>query len=229
MLTAAPDQQSIVRNGISVLASTKKHIVMLRPNSRLVGANDRPAFTIVVKNQGRTPETLLESSVRASQQIGNKTVPVRVFSHDELVQEEQTRQKIKTVGVALSAMSRSLNASNAGNVHTAGTVLSHNPYGTSIGTFTATTHDPVRAQIAQDAARRQTNDEIAQVREQGAANIQALEQTILKDNTVMPGEWIGGTVVLAPPAKRESGGSAYAISVSFAGEQHTFSVSHIER
>ena len=101
VLTAAPDQQAIVRNGVPVLASNKKHLVMLRPNSRLMGGNARPAFTLIVRNQGRAPETLQEASIRAWQVIGGKHVVVRVYRYDDLMEEEQTRQKIAAFGVAL--------------------------------------------------------------------------------------------------------------------------------
>jgi len=54
-----------------------------------------------------------------------------------------------------------------------------------------------------------------------------LQATILKDNTVMPGEWYGGTVVLAPPEKAQEGATAYTIAVAFGGEEHSFAVSQV--
>jgi hypothetical protein len=51
-----------------------------------------------------------------------------------------------------------------------------------------------------------------------------LQNSILKDNTVLPGEWIGGVIVLDAPA--ETNGSAnYSIDVRVRDEVHTFAVS----
>ena len=85
MLTAAPGQQAIVRDGVPVLVSNKKHLVMLRPNSRLLKGNARPAFTLIVRNQGRTSETLQEASIHARQTVEGKLMGVRVFRYDELI------------------------------------------------------------------------------------------------------------------------------------------------
>jgi hypothetical protein len=50
---------------------------------------------------------------------------------------------------------------------------------------------------------------------------------MLKDNTVLPGEWYGGSIVLAPPQKADDGSSSYVITVDFAGEQHSFAISQV--
>lgn len=228
LLTAAPDQQSIVRNGVPILVSNKKHLVMLRANTRLVKDNARPAFTVIVRNQGKTPDTLREASIQARQMIAGKMQPVRIFRYDELIQEEETRQKVAAFGAAVGGFARAMSAANAGNVNTTGTVVTQGPYGnTTYGTYTATTYDPVRAQIAQEHASNVTHADFERIRAQGEANMQRLDATILKDNTVLPGEWFGGTIVLAPLAKSEKGNSDYTIIVAFGGEEHTFAVSQV--
>jgi hypothetical protein len=228
-LSAGPNQQAIVKDGVPALISPKRHLVMLRPNNRLIKRGSRPAFTLVVKNQGSVPQTLLESSISASQSIDGKVVAVRVHRYDELVEEEQTRQTIAAVGTALSAFGRAMSAADAGYSHTTGTFNTYGSNtGNTYGTYSATTYDPARAQLAQQAASAQTNREISELRSQGEQNLQRLQQTILKDNTVMPGEWYGGSIVLDPPDIAESGATTYSIVVIFAGEQHTFSVSHTE-
>jgi hypothetical protein len=228
LLTAGPDQQAIVRDGVPALISQKKHLVMLRPSARLIKGNARPAFTLVVRNQSSKPETLLESSITASQSVAGKAVAVRVYRYDELVQEEQTRQAFAAFGTALAGMGRAMSAANAGYVNSTG---SFNTYGSgyrsTYGTYSATTYDPLRAQLAQQAANAQTTADFAALRAQGEENLYALESTILKDNTVMPGEWFGGSIVLAPPEKAETGHTAYVITVRFGGEEHTFSIAHV--
>jgi hypothetical protein len=90
-----------------------------------------------------------------------------------------------------------------------------------------TTYDPARAQAAQSIADAETRADFERVKAQGEANLQALETTILKDNTVMPGEWYGGTIVLAPPVSSAQGRKDYSIAVIFGGEEQTFAVTHV--
>jgi hypothetical protein len=66
------------------------------------------------------------------------------------------------------------------------------------------------------------------IKAQGEANLDNLQAVILKDHTVMPGEWYGGTVMLQSLNTPESGLS-YAVAVSFGGEEHRFSVSQRPR
>jgi len=149
------------------LISKKRHLVMIRANTRLLPGGARPAFTVIVRNQGRGPETLLETGIRAHQTVAGKTAALRVFRYDELVEEEQTRQAVAAFGAALSGFGNAMAASNAGYVNTTGSVTTRGPYGTSYGTYSATTYDPLRAQIAQDRAAAQTQADFDRIRAQG--------------------------------------------------------------
>ena len=51
-LIADHDQQALTRDGVQTLASKKKHLVMLRPGSRVVRSGTRPAFVVAVRNLG---------------------------------------------------------------------------------------------------------------------------------------------------------------------------------
>jgi len=225
-LTPASDQQAIYRDGLPALVSQKKHVVMIRPNVRQVKGNSRPSFTVAVLNADRQPHTLFEKAISAYQFDQGKSVPLRVYSHAELVQEEQTRQTIAAVGVALSAAGRTMSASNAGYVKSTGSINTYGAYGSTHSTYRSTTYDPLRAQLAQNAANAQTQYDIARMKAQGENNLRLLQGTILKDNPVLPGEWYGGTVVLDPPSGSDNVKS-YELSIQFGGEQHTFSVSHL--
>ena len=227
-LAAGPGQEAIVRDGVPALVSKKRHLVMLRPNNRLLKGNARPAFTLVVRNMGGSSETLLESKISAQQLLGGKTASVRFLRYDELVKEESDRQTAAAIGATLAGVGRAMSASNAGYVTTNGTVNAYSPYGSSVGTYSATTYDPLRAQLAQQAANTETEADFANLAAQGERNLAGLQQTILKDNTVMPGEWYGGTIVLEPPERSSSGPTSYSIAVDFGGETHIFQVSQVE-
>jgi hypothetical protein len=47
--------------------------------------------------------------------------------------------------------------------------------------------------------------------ETGQRNMAALEQPVIKDNTLMPGEWYGGQLHLAPPTDQGGGPKTYSI------------------
>ena len=71
---------------------------------------------------------------------------------------------------------------------------------------TGTFYSPTAAVIAQNNAAIQNEAMFAATIETGQRNMAALEQTVIKDNTLMPGEWYGGQLHIAPPtdqARRE--------------------------
>lgn len=232
-LVAAADQLALTRDGVPALISRKNHVLLLRPNSRQIKSSSRPSFTIAALNAGSTPQELFERAISAWRHDGKKLVELRVFKYDELVQEENTRQTVAALGAALVGVSRGIAAANSGYVTTTGsyhggsygTVGRQAFQNTTYGTYSATTYDPLRAQLANRAAQEQTDADFAAIRQQGEANLAQLQDTILKDNTVLPGEWYGGTIVLDVPEKSDNGSSTYTISVRFGGETHEFQVS----
>ena len=226
-LVAGPGQETAYRDGLPALVSRKHHSVMLRPNSALVPGNERPAFTLVVRNGGGKPENLMISEISAHQTVNGKPQQVRLYRYEELVQEERTRQAWLAFGAAIGGVGRAMSASNAGYVTTTGSVHGYGRNGSMYGTYSATSYDPLRAQIAQQSAAAQTEADFAAIRASGEQSLAQLQMTILKDNTVMPGEWIGGTIVLAPPEYAEkSPSTSYSVTVNFGGELHEFTIAH---
>ncbi|MCC7251618.1 hypothetical protein [Hyphomicrobium sp.] len=226
-MAAAPGQESIIRDGVPALVSRKKHVVMLKPNSRVIDGSARPAFTIVVNNMSGAPHDLLESSISARQNVEGKHVAVRVHRYDELVQEEKDKQAVQAFAAVLSGTARAMSAANAGYVTSTGGVNTYGYGGRAYGTYTATTYDPLRAQIAQQAANAETANDFDRLRIEGERNLSGLQQTILKDNTVLPGEWYGGTVVLDRLTHPTKGPTEYIVQVEFAGEMHEFAVKQV--
>src|SRR5262249_16908389 len=162
------------------------HLVMLSANSRAVKSNARPGFTVVIKNLGRQPETLMMSSFSASSRTSNQVAGIRIYQYEELLKEEQTRQAWAAFGAALEGAGNAMSAASAGYVNTTGSVsgtANGRPY---YGTYSSTAYDPYRAQMAQQAAQAQTAADFAALRAEGEANLTRLNATILKDHTVMP-------------------------------------------
>jgi hypothetical protein len=65
---------------------------------------------------------------------------------------------------------------------------------------------------------------IANTVESGRQNMAALEQTVLKDNTVMPGQWVGGRVYFTPPAGETGQPKRYTITVRIGVDEHFIEV-----
>lgn len=61
--------------------------------------------------------------------------------------------------------------------------------------------------------------------DQAQYQLNHLQASILKDHTVMPGEWHGGVVVVEAPEKGQNGAAEYTVTLQFDGEEHAFTVS----
>lgn len=201
-LIPTPGQETILRNGLPTLVSKKKHLVMLKPNAVAVKSSSRPSFTLVVRNLGAMAENLLEQNISANLNVGGgKTANLPVLRYAQLVTEEQNRQNARVVVAALSGVGQVVSAASAGNSTTTGSFSTSGPRGSSTyGTYSASTYDAGAAYAAQAHAQAQSAENFAVLQAQGEQNLAALERTILKDHTVMPGEWFGGSIVLEVPS-----------------------------
>ena len=66
---------------------------------------------------------------------------------------------------------------------------------------------------------------ISGIVEQGQQNMAALEQGVIKDNTLMPGEWYGGQLHIQPLSSEGEGPKAYSISLLVGTERHDIDIS----
>jgi len=95
--------------------------------------------------------------------------------------------------------------------------------GSTTGIYSATTYDSGRAYAAQQMASAQTVANFAAIQLNGQQALDQLQNAILKDNTVLPGQWIGGVVVLDSPTET-NGAASYSLDVRIGGEIHTFAI-----
>src|SRR6185312_12607994 len=144
--------------------------------------------------------------------------PLKVYTYDELVSEERTRQVVQAVLVGVAAAGNAVSAANAG--HYSGTATVHGPRGTS--TVQVRGYDPTAAAIAQDRAAAQNDAMIANAVATGQRNMDTLEKSVIKDNTLFPGEWYGGQLHFASPIG--SGPKSYVITVQVGGDVHEIDV-----
>jgi hypothetical protein len=226
-LLAGSGQEALVRDGAHSLISAKKNIVMLQAGGSEVVSGARPTFVVAIRNMQNANFLFRASEIKATRVLDDGTMTdLKVWGYDELVKEERTRQTWAAVGAALGGVSRSMNAANAGYSQTNGSFNAYNSYGGSAhGTYQSTTYNSYQSYSAQQLANAQTSADFAMIRSEGQNNLAALKGSIIKDNTLMPGEWYGGTIVLDAPKKSKAGVTNYIVLVTVEGETHQFRVS----
>jgi hypothetical protein len=220
---AGPSQQAIVRDGHPALISQKQNsLVMIRPALRQFPSGTRPVFVVGIRNLTGAPLDFALRNVTVTQAAGADTVPMKVFSYEDLVAEEQTRQVVAALLVGVAAGANTALASQAG--YRTKTTTVHSPTGSY--SYQTTTYSPSAAVAAQNRATRQNQRMIDTAIKEGDSNLAALEREVIKDNTLMPGEWYGGTLHVQAPvdAADATGPKRYSIAMAVGPDRHTVEV-----
>ena len=87
------------------------------------------------------------------------------------------------------------------------------------GRFLSLSRGPAAAAIAQSNANAQNAEMISATIERGQANMAMLERAVIKDNTLLPGEWYGGQLHIAPLVSQD-GPKSYTIVVTVGPDRH---------
>ena len=214
-----PGQQSLVRDGRPALISKKKtSLVMIRPAARQMAAGGRPVFVVGLRNLTKKPLEFRVREVAVTQVAGTASVPMKVLTYEDLVQEEKTKQAVAAVLIGAAAGLNAVAAADDGYGYSWRT--------TNGRTYETVSYSSVRARTAQRRAMRKNEKMIDAAIAQGQKNLTILERDVLKDNTLLPGEWYGGTLHLAPPARSESAVAAktYTIALTVGQDRHEIGV-----
>ncbi len=139
---------------------------------------------------------------------------MQVVTYEMLAQEEKNRQVAAAIFTGLAAAGNAYSASQAGHGH----------YTTPSGR-TGTFYSPTAAVIAQNNAAAQNEAMIAATVETGQRNMATLEQSVIKDNTLLSGEWYGGQLHLAPLANQDGGPKTYTIVITVGADRHVINIS----
>jgi hypothetical protein len=209
-----PQQQALMRDGQPALVSRQKSsLVLVRPAARQLQANGRPVFVIGINNLGKTPVDFRVGQVEAMQHVGGSDYAMQIVTYEMLVQEERNRQVAAAIFTGLAAAGNAYSASQAGYGHY-----------TTAGGRTGTFYSPTASVIAQNNAAVQNEAMIAATVETGQRNMAVLEQSVIKDNTLMPGEWYGGQLHLAPPTDQGGGAKTYTIVITVGTDRHVIDI-----
>src|SRR5262249_55575313 len=88
--------QAIMRDGDqSITSRGRSSIVSLRPATHLVA--DHPIFIVGIQNISKTPLDFRVSEASAGQIVDGASNPLRVYTYDELVSQEQNAQVGRTL------------------------------------------------------------------------------------------------------------------------------------
>lgn len=209
-----PQQQALMRDGQPALVSRQKSsLVLVRPAARQMQTNGRPVFVVGINNLSKQPVDFRVGQVEAVQHASGSDFEMKIVTYEMLVQEEQNRQVAAALLTGLAAGANAYSASHAG----------HGSYTTPSGR-TGTFYSPTAAVIAQNNAAAQNEAMIAATVETGQRNMAVLEQSVIKDNTLMPGEWYGGQLHLAPPTDQAGAQKTYTIVITVGTERHIIDV-----
>jgi hypothetical protein len=212
--TSNPQQQAMMRDGQPALVSRQKSsVVLIRPASRQLQANGRPVFVVGINNFGKTPVDFRVAEVEATQRVGTSEYAMQVVTFEMLQQEEKNRQVAMAILTGVAGAANAYSASRAG----------YGSYTTPNGR-TGTFYSPTAAAIAQNNAAAQNEAMFAATIERGQQNMAQLEQTVIKDNTLMPGEWYGGQLHLAPPTDQSGAQKVYSIVIMVGNDRHVIEV-----
>lgn len=216
-------QQAMVRDGQPALVSrAKSSIVMVRPASRQFQSGGRPVYVVAMTNLSAAPIDFAVANVQVTQLVKGSEVPLRVVTFEELVTEERNRQVAAAILGGLAAGANAYSASRAGYYSSSSTVTT--PRGGMYRVET-TGFSPTANAIAQSNAAAQNEAMIGSIIERGQQNMAALENGIIKDNTLMPGEWYGGKLVLQPLSSEGDGPKNYTIALMVGSERHEIDIS----
>jgi hypothetical protein len=214
---ARPQQEALTRDGQAALVSRgKSSLVLIRPATRQFAAGGRPIFVVGINNMSRGPLEFRTSEIEVNQILNNQEFAMKVITYEELVTEERNRQIAGAILVGLAAGANTYAASRSGYYNSRSTVF------TPRGTYQVRTtgYSPTANAIAQANASAQNEAMIASTIERGQQNMAALEEGVIKDNTLLPGEWYGGQLHLQPPATTDSGMKTYSIVMMVGTDRH---------
>jgi hypothetical protein len=203
-----------MRDGQPALVSRQKSsLVLVRPAARQLQANGRPVFVVGINNLGKQPADFRVAQVEAMQHVAGSDLEMKVVTYEMLVQEETNRQVAVAILTGVAGAANAYSASQAGYGHY-----------TTPGGRTGTFYSPTAAAIAQNNAAVQNEAMIAATVESGQRNMAVLEQSVIKDNTLLPGEWYGGQLHLAPPTDQAGGQKTYTIVITVGSDRHVIDV-----
>jgi hypothetical protein len=220
-----PEQQSLMRDGQAALISRRKNsLVLIRPAARQFQTGARPVYVVGLSNLTGSSQEFRVANVGVNQTVNGSTVALKVITFEELMTEERNRQIAAAVITGLAVGANAYSASRAGYYNQSSTVTTSRG---NVYQVSTTGYSPTANAIAQSNAAAQNEAMISATVERGQQNMAALEQGVIKDNTLLPGEWYGGQLHIQPLVSEGDGAKTYTITMMVGADRHEIDVSQI--
>lgn len=194
-----PNQMALYRDGRAAMASTGSETrVVIGPKPRQQQRVQRPVFVVAIQNSGQRPVNFTLAGVTAELTHGGVVRPLQVIAYEQLVQEARNEQ---IAGLILGAVMIGAGAAVASGRPTySNAVLSGALTGAGVGTMVGAS-------------------------DRGDEAIARFEETVMKDHTVMPGEWFGGQMHIQAPSDIPVDQVAnYRVTIRLGPDTHIFDV-----
>jgi len=190
-------QTVVVRDGRqAVLSRGRATELIVAPASRVQG-DFRPAYVAMIRNMSGAPITFMYSDITVTQVEDGK--PLKVWTVDQLQSEARGNA---IVGAILLGAAGAAGGYYAGSGQVNGYRYTYSGYNSGVGAALASRN-------------------VNQVTQQAQANIANLENNMLKDNTIMPGEVYGGRFVFdGAKVKSRTDPKHYRISFKIGPDSH---------
>ncbi len=195
----APTQMALFRDGRAVMASTGTATrVVISPKPRQQQRAQRPVFIVAIQNGSAQPVNFTLAGVTAELSASGTSRPLQVIGYEQLVQEARAEAVAGLIiGVALIGAGAAV-AGSSGSYSNA--VLAGSLAGAGVGTMVGS------AERSEEAIAR-------------------FEETVMKDHTVMPGEWFGGQMHIQAPSDIPADQIAnYRLTIRLGPDAHVFDV-----
>jgi len=221
-----PTQQAVEQAGQTALISKGKNsVVLLRPVATDLPAGTRPVFFVGIENRSRQPVDFKVTNISVAQVSGVQRRPLKVYTQPELLAEEHERQEGEAVDLAIAA---AVNSSAAeASAYKPGTMNLDVPIFNGADKINLklngiTTYDRTAAQEAHAWTDIANAAMIGESMGKSAERLASLENTVVRDNRVMPNSWYGGQLHVEAP--EGAGRRVYTIAVMVGADRHEIDV-----
>lgn len=199
-------QSEVYEDGQKIVISQKLTTVITSINNQTIQKGERVSVAVAIINSSEHPVTLLTENISAYDANGSK---LEIPSSQELKESVRAKDKWKRVGLALQEIA-------AGGNDTTTTHHQGNIGGTYYRGTTTTT----------DSTK--SSEELREIRQARAINnantvaaMNAVENSLLKNQTLAPNETYNGIVWITPPQLKGVPPS-FSLEIVLAGETHNF-------
>jgi hypothetical protein len=194
----------------------------------LIESGKRARFLVTIKNgtSRSVPFSTEDITVTTNDAVTGEELALKVYSYEDLAKEEKGRHASAGAAVALERASDPMNALHAVHTNNRGTHArcGYTRYGTNSyadRNCSNTTYKYAALQTGQSVTSVRSQAWSVELESEDKATMDQLASTILRKETVLPGEWYGGFVEVQMPGVTTIP-RVIRVVIQLAGEPHSF-------